>query len=577
MTQQPDQHQHPHRWIALLIALLAIVGSTLVLYLAVWEHGVKLIPGDSFIYLRTAIRLSQQDGLQILRYSPAADNIYFFPITHYPPFVPSIYAILLLMGIHASLVPSVTSLVAWVIFLAGIGTLTWRYARTPLLAALVLVTVPMTHSYWYIFQMAMSEVIFLPLLVWIMVILVDLPQKDISHQRPRLALASCLIALLMLTRLVGVLILAAVYLWWIWNWWVSKPRSLQRLIGDSVILGLSVIPLASWLLFNQLNQAAYPLSTHLTPEGSLVGGIKAVLQQSLQIVLPSIHFDRLVYKIGWTEALLLYTLLLLIWGWFFWHYRPRKHKTDHIAPPRSPLWFFVVFYYLLYTLVQPFLQFWPMDARDVTSLLCLIIPWIFARMAHMRLSSGLKHAVLGGYILINSIFMLGEPLLKGFPDWIAFNPPHINSIANRQLPKLARYYGHGFVQWLVVEPVRSADIENHHPQLLSWMETLPEQTIILTNGPPLLAPYTYETTQHIFAPLGYGIPAESWLKRGDCSSQFHLVIVVFKWDYLKDEAKEIQQQIETKCPDLPKYTFQHSVAYKFPPASLDNPSHTSHD
>ncbi len=561
----PEQSgHHHHRWIALIIALLTVIGSTFVLWLAIWEHGVQFIPGDSFIYLRTAIRLVQGDGLHILRYSPAADTVSLFPITHYPPFVPFIYAMLMLLGIHASMVPSVISLIAWIAFLAGIGALTWQYAHTPLLAALAMVTVLITRSYWYVFPLAMSEVVFLPLLVWVMVILVDLPQKNVSQQRPRLALASCLTALLMLTRIVGILVFAAVCLWWVWNWWFAKPRRVQRLLGDGAVFGLSVLPLAGWLLFNHFRQVTLPLGTHLIPEGSLWGGGKALLEQSLQIVLPAIHFDRLVYKLDWTGAMLLYTLLLLIWAWLFWRYRPCKHKKSFLAPPRSPLWLFVVFYGVLYTLLQPFLGFLPMDARDVTSLLCLVIPWMFAWIAHMRLSSGLKYTILSGYILINSTFLFAEPLLKGFPDWISFNPPHIESIANRQLPKFARYYGYGFVQWLVVEPIRSADLGNHHPDLLSWSETLPEQTIILSNAPLVLAAYTHETTQHIFAPLGYGIPEESWLKQGDCSSRFPLVLVVFEWDYLKGEAQKMQQQIEAKCPSLTKQTFQHSVIYELP-------------
>jgi hypothetical protein len=167
----------PAAWASLALAALALLVSTTLLYLVVWEHGARTT-SDSSYYLSGAVNLVHGNGLVIRVMNTNYGSIGAIPFGHWMPLLSLCYATLLLAGVPYTQVPSVFSLVMWVVFLVGTGTLTYQLSRSWLRATLAIVVSSFVHAYLIIYGYAMAEVLFLPLLVWLMVILVDLHQQQ---------------------------------------------------------------------------------------------------------------------------------------------------------------------------------------------------------------------------------------------------------------------------------------------------------------------------------------------------------------------------------------------------------------
>jgi hypothetical protein len=143
-------------------------------------------------------------------------TLFAVQLTHYPPLLSIVYATMMWPGVPYGLTPALLTLVGWVLLLSGIGVLTYRLSGAPVAAALAVSLSAMTHAYLTTFVQVMSEPLFLPLLVWLMVILTDLPERSGRLLYVRLGAMTLLLALLPLTRYVGLLAVASVLLWWVW-------------------------------------------------------------------------------------------------------------------------------------------------------------------------------------------------------------------------------------------------------------------------------------------------------------------------------------------------------------------------
>jgi hypothetical protein len=74
-----------------------------------------------------------------------------------------------------------------------------------------------------------------------------------------------------------------------------------------------------------------------------------------------------------------YLLALLLLGGLLWSLRPQFRNV--LMPPRSPLVLFLLAYLGVYAFLQPHMSFHPLDDRDMTSILVLLQPWLFALLA----------------------------------------------------------------------------------------------------------------------------------------------------------------------------------------------------
>lgn len=530
-----NQHQHQHHIVklAFLVAVAAIVISTWMLLHALREPGAYITRCDSDIYMRTAINLVEGQGLTMPRYQSSSDTLANFPSTHYPPLLSTVYAALLAVGVAPVHVPTVVSLLAWVLLLPAMGVLAVRLGASHVVAALVVMLAAFMYGFRFMFEQAMSEVIFLPLLVWLMVVLVDVPALE-RGKIPRLLIAVVLLALLILTRYVGVVVLGATGLWWIW--WHIQQRQFRMLVGGGVLLSTSIIPFVLWLTTNA-TQTTQPLSSHFVPHGTFSEGLLAFLRQSVHIILPAGRTVRFLEVMG-GPGLLIYLLFFLSGIFLCWHYNP---KRDILKPHRTPLALFLLCYIALYTVLQPFFEFDPMTLRFMTVVLCLLLPWLFALME--RVPQHWAYPWLTAYVLVNTLLTSG-------PIPIEDNIP------------------------------RAGELAQHHPALLAWLQSLPAaegnggengangaDVVVVTNEPLLFAPYPRITAEDMRTPC-YQARVHAiapWLKEGQCTSRYPAAVVIFDWDYTAEQADSLQERVEARCPDLSKQQFPHSIAYPLSP------------
>lgn len=538
--------------LSLVIALLTITISTFILYLTVWEHGVRVSP-DSNTYLRTGYSFSQGQGLGMTVYQPETDTIIFMPTTHYPPLLPIAYAAGLFAGFNWYDVPALISLISWVVFLVGIGWLTYRLSHSALIAALIVFLTTITPHFWVVFLHAWSEVLFLPLLVWLMIILVDLPFQPQNGYR-RLGLATVILALLMLTRYVGVFVFAAVMLWW--AWW--HLRQTPKLIAGGLILSCAALPLAAWVVRNTFQSESILGHHRAASTHTFTAGLQAMASEGVSVLLPSTTFFALRQNYRQESIILILFILFVALVFIFWQYRP-KESIRLFAPHRTPIFIFLLFYVALYTVAQPFFLFWPIDIRDMTTILCLSLPCLGALLAWLP-AKGWSYILISSYVAVNAVFAFGPLLTNGMPWWVSVFPPRIDDVT--QMRGAPVYRAGGLVSYLITNPPRTKTLVNNHPEMLDWLQSLDEHVVVFTN----------ETRSLLFAAYPFAIaPDPAWIRNNQppdtdeiiCSSQHPMALIVFSWYGYNANAKDMQAVFEQKCPDLYKRDFQHSSVYLF--------------
>jgi hypothetical protein len=519
----------------------------LVLALALWQQGVRLTP-DSGWYIRTALSFFHGQGLGLTLYHPAADSISYMPTTHFPPLLPLVYSLGLAAGLDAALVPVLVSLAGWSALLSGMGLLAYRLGGSSTAAVLAVLLAAMTHGFWLVFQHAWSETLFLPLLVWLMVVLVDLPQQQGRRRRERLLAAAMLLAALMLTRYAGVFVYAAVLLWWVWAWWATPGRQVRGLAQDGALLLLAVLPLVGWFLRN-ITLSEQPVGHHLTAsDATFLEGVWAFMAQATTLFVPAWPFPGLNNPAAMALLAAVWLLCFLTCAVLWWRHRPPLRHL--LLPHRSPLLLFLLGYSLLYTVVQPFLAFWPIDRRDMTTILCLFQPWLLGTL--MQLPVRRKALLLGAFVALNAALAFGPLLWEGWPTaHPSARPAFSAAAAPRKLafPFWLREH-HGYAAY-------SASA-HQHADLLAWLRSARTRVPVLTNEPrPLLfAPHRFAIQGHPFEP-----PLPRWLDEGTCASAHPLVIVILDASAGGQDAAQLRQAVEQKCPALQQTSFGSSVAY----------------
>ncbi|NJO04703.1 MAG: hypothetical protein HC876_03745 [Chloroflexaceae bacterium] len=381
-----------------------------------------------------------------------------------------------------------------------------------------------------------------------MVLLVDLPQREAGRWR-WLAGATVLLACLMLTRYVGVFVYAAVGLWWAWR---SGQRRWRLLMREYAVLALAALPLAAWLAYTITQRRS--LGEHLSsPDNSFIEGLLALLRESTQLVLPVLTLGEVQILFGWA-GWLLYAAIVGGAVLLLWRFRTGRLWTG--TPPRTPLLLFVLLYALLYTVVQPFMSFWPMDMRDIMAVLCLLVPWLFARFSY--LPPRWSYSFLAGYVALNAALILGPVAVRGLPDWFALLPPQVAAVTSAEKGADAP----GLLRWMQVTPINAADLERYHPEVLERLQARQPSdgapVVVLTNLREVFAAYPFTAPESVY----------DWLQAGPCVSQHSVVIVVFVWDQWATAAAELPPQIEQRCPNLEPVPFAYGVLYEVPQIRL---------
>ncbi len=530
--------------VAISIGLILLILFGYMFATALWQYSAVMINNvDSFIYLRTGLHLAWGDGLGIYRYYADTDSVRFVFTSHYPPLTSLTYSILAQLGnLSPSMLPVIVSLIGWVTMLAGIGVFTYQQSKSPLLAVLTIILPATSFNLWFIFLHAMSEPIFLPLLIWLMVLTYNLPQRE-QGRGWRFIGVVLVLMLMMLTRYVGVIVLAAVMLWWVWHWWYTPNRKLSRLLGESTILAASALPLATFIIYAKLQTIEQTVGKHFTEsEYTFTDGAWEMLLQSGSIFLPNFQVATITEWIGWYGWIVYGVLGLLLLG-LLWYLARTGKIPSWRTPHTTPALLFILGYVALYTIVQPFLNFYPMDWRYIAAVLCLTIPLIAGAIGSLPVRW--SYMVLIGYIGLNVLFLVAQ-------EQIHSAQAEEYSSEQVQASESASSLDHSL-----------ADQED----LVAWVQTLPQDHILLTNDPGLLVLHTRSVIEDIALPHSFNavVYPQAWLDAGSCRSQYSVSIVLFSWDnHMQNyhlDAKAIQQAVERKCPDLPKRQLEHSVVY----------------
>jgi hypothetical protein len=553
-------YQQPSRYIkffAHVLSLLAIVVSTLVLCLATIPHGVSINP-DAPFYLETGYNFAHGQGMRMPIYAPDTDTIRLVPITHFPPFLPLLYALGLYVGISWYEVPTIISIIGWIAFISGVGMLTYRLGRSAVTTAVVLILTAMAPSFFDIFTSSYSEVVFLPLLVWLMIVLIDLPRQEQGWYW-RLGIAAILLAMLILTRYVGVFVLAAVGLWWVW-WHIRRPG---KLIKGGLLLSGSLLPFLAWTVRNAL-QSDEVMGVHFAESThSFMRGIAAMFYQSVSVLMPTTNFESMQRNFGTVITLILLLALIASLGFIVWRYRPRNEQTA-LLPLRTPIVLFILLYVLLYTLAQPFLSFHPMDMRYMTVILCLSLPVLGAILAWLP-ATWWTYGVLSGYVALNAAFAFGPVAIYGFPEWISVFPPAIHDVSETRDAFQDRE--RGYLAILRPDPPRTRTLLHHHPELSDWIQSMDTPMVVITNG---------EFQHLMFTMFPSTIGAHPWIRQTDyinmisCESSHSRAYIVFEgyWYIPTSDPEMLRTVFEQKCPDHYRQDFEHSTVYLFGNSAL---------
>lgn len=558
---------------ALFIAGFLIVVSTVMLWATIWEHGLH-ITGDSDNFLNAAYSFYQDQSFAFPIYDPVADTVIAEPTAHWPPLPPLIYSIPLWFGAPLAIAPSIVSLVLWPIFLVGMAWLSYRLSHSVLTMVLTVLLATVATPFQEVFSTVLSEPIFLTLLAFAVARLTNLPQTTKSVYYP-LIIGIVLLALLLLTRYSGMFLYAGVVVWW--SGWRLYQRRYADLWREWVLFGIGAIPLALWLARNLWLSGHIFGNRHLTNSvDTFTDGVAAVLQYSVGLFLLVPEWGYLSGVFAAVSTVLSQNgttiLLALLWLTFFAvvGYIFRQHDSPVLATMgrlHSPVLAMLVVYVGLYTLVQPFVSFNPMDVRDFTTMLCLGLPWLLGLL--VALPKQARARMVFGYVSLNVLFLMALLIFRLVASTTTLASPEQQAIAANTSGYLNTF---NLPNQRLHIPPRTRDVTHFHPDLVQHLQRFETPPVVLSNTDLLLAPYP-----ELRIPGG-GAPHRSlanWLQHGACEVQSPTVIVVFDWDrwqadiwydwrrgnWVLYNVEGPVALIEQKCPMLEKTVLEHSVIY----------------
>jgi hypothetical protein len=552
------------RWPAwnLVVAFLILSISTISLALVLVPYG-SIIGADDGAYLGGAINLVQGNGFVQSYYSDEGHGVHLLPITHYPPLFSVAYAALMMLGIPLVHAPSVLALICWVALLAGIALLTYRLSDSAVLALLSMLLAAVTHAYVRYYLHVFSEILYIPLLIWSMILLIDVHEQS-RGVLLRLFFAALLLAALMMTRYVGIIAWGSTMLWW--GWCRFRQGQLARLRVEWPVLAIAILPLSLFVLRNMM--VSSDVAGHHFQEStfSFAQGVFALLNQSSQFLLPAwpsawhwFFFDsfdaqsqsllRLIAITG--NVLILVGMLLVLY-----------HKSMQQAParnwrwlPRSPMLLIIGFYLVLYTLVQPFMSFFPIDDRDMMTLLCLSQPLLLT--AVWQLFPRRVPQIVGLAVGVNVLLVLAPVLLVGLPGGLLQgNPLRIADLSN-QPDQAARLYRAAVPTWLIVTPFRMGTLERYHADVADYVRDHDLHLATVANYPQISL---YSDVRHQPPPRLY-MSLQDWLEQGSCTPAVPSAVIIFEHTA---HARQAQELVEQKCPDIQPIVMRNSLLYPLP-------------
>ncbi|MEM7532469.1 MAG: hypothetical protein AAF639_09840 [Chloroflexota bacterium] len=468
-----------------------------------------------------------------------------------------VYAFLMSVGISAYDVPSVVSILGWLMFLTGTGVLAYRLSSSVATTIITLLTTSITWSHLTIFQTAVSEVIFLPILVWTLALFVDYPTTN-KRNYSRLILCTVLLAFLMLTRYSGGFLFGGIGLWLLW--WRIYQNKFWQSIPEFLTLFCACLPAIAVILYKQ-RYFLNVVSGNDDAQHTFLVGLVAVIRSCLQLFIPAVHHPSTT-KITQGEDLFFFYLvpiyLLLGVGLLYAFWQMRGRIAGVITPPRSPIIILASIYLGLYVLLQPVMIFSPMDFRDSTTLLALLQPWLIFIFTQTMWQ--IRFAVI--YLLFNYLIVLAPVITanfsQGMPDLLSLSPPRIHDLSG-QTKKIDTLLAQGVPEWLIIRSPRAKTLPIHHQDLIEYLKRYKSDVVIVKHSWSTIAPFYPD-------PLNLGTPYSTYLPaRIDtipCESKRNVAIVLLDWGrYIRnvDEAKAV---LEAKCPDLQKTRLSNSTVYQ---------------
>lgn len=522
----------------LLVAVGIILCSTYLRYSIIRDTGLSITP-DSVVYLRSSTNLSQGNSIFPVYdyYDPVQDVVVKDPVTHYPPLAAIIYSIPMSLGIAPHTAPTVISLLFWALFLAGIGLLAYRLSQSPTTAVFAIALAAISFPFLWTFNFVWSEPIFLLFLIYTALVFSCLPQQQ-SHRTLSMIVGSLLLGILMLTRYVGMFFYAATVVWWLgWRFRHKSPL----LLRDMFIMFSAALPFLGWIVRNIIVSGnIFGVLGHIEGHAhisktythdSFSAGVEAVFGLIPWFLLPLANPIALLNSVGLhINHVYVFLLVLMIgWGIVLW----RQHRTTPKALQQGarflmstpiPLW--LLTYFAVYTLAQPFFAFAPMDMRDLTTALCLFQPWILALLSRVS-----RHGVWTLFLCCIIIIIFGWKTSYDIPIYPEPGYP------------------------------RTRDLITRHPETIAFIQSFDAPGVIVTDVEYLFAPYPR---------LGVVSPPLNsfarWLHEGTCNLERSGIIVLFhgEWEETRgnsEEPRSRQYLVEQKCPDLKSAAFSDSLVY----------------
>ncbi len=495
---------------------ITILVSTAILMSIMLERGA-FVSQDSVRYL-TSVTSSwpYQRWFIYVDYHPINDTFNLVQQVHHAPLLDIVYGIINISGVSLTANLILVATVCWIALLILIAQLTYRLSGSSMLAAFATLIAATTAAFLFLFQMVMSEILFLPLLLLLLVLLVDLPETHIPSWRFWAAVG--VLAILPVTRYVGIFVIGSVVIWWVW--WRLVQGKTTYLIRECAFWLLSIMPLVIWLVHNQLALAVgySPIGHHLVSSSNgFVDGLRGLFREVPQLVLPAVQPVELWQMLG-GATIAVYLLLFIGLAVVLWQAGVFRMRSWWRHPPRTPLLLIAAVYFGLYSVAQPFLSFTPMDTRDVTTLLVLLQPWIIA-----QLSSFPSHRVrvaLGGFVAVNIALLAVVSVVAGSSIW------------------------QSQIAWPFV---RTQLLAEQYPQIAAYVEEPQQDRMIITNAPHSLI--LYQQPVHDVLP---------WLIHGQCTSQLDTHVVILDVNH---QADTFIQRVEEKCPDLERREVGTAVVY----------------
>jgi hypothetical protein len=408
----------------------------------------------------------------------------------------------------------------------------------------------------------------LPLLVWSVVLLVDLPAQE-TIPPLRMTAIIALLVLLMLTRYVGIALFTVIVLWWFWRRF--KHQQIRCLLGEVVILSTAFLPVAAWIVRNKLSQAS-TLGYHLSEsEYTFWDGVSGVLNQFSQLLVPALKsltplaelqgedWGNLEPLIPWLHAGVQLAVLgiLFLLGRRLWQFAQRHPQTEPLLKS-SPILPIIAIFLALYVFVQPFASFWPMDYHDSTTMLCLAQPYLVALLIRVLQSKAI--AVLSIYVGVNLLLVSVPVALYGVPGVISFTPLQVKDLA-RNVEEIEYYNKHGIPEWLLITYSRTRYVDRHHPQFKAFLHQLDREIAIVSSMSHILF---YDEQRDYLPAISMRAKyrdMDHWLQEGQCQSQYNTLLVLDPGvsDAYRDWfiAKTAQ-----KCPSLEPFVVDGMLVYR---------------